>query len=531
MKWESIAKARQILSREDGTIIKDWGGRLSIALVFPNTYHVGMSSLSLHSVYGLFNADPRVVCERAFWEPERADRPLLALESQRPLADFDVLAFTCSFEIDYFHIVEVLRQAEIPLRAAEREEIHPLLIIGGVAPSTNPLPLAPIFDAFAIGEGEAIIPSLLRLLHEQDLASRPQLLSTLAELPGLFVPSLSAATPHSRPIQRQWVRDIDLHVPQTVVFTPDTEFGDMLLLEVSRGCSRGCRFCLAGHWYRPVRERSSEVLLAQAQRGKRHRGKVGLVGAAISDYSQIEALVSGLRKLRIRISVSSLRVDPLPEVLLEALAESGTRTLTIAPEAGSQRLRDAIHKGVSEEALMEAVDRAAGRFGHLKLYYMVGLPTETEADVEALVRLTLAINARFPGHLTISIAPFVPKAHTPFQWTAMASQETLGRRIAHIESRLRPAGIEVRSESPAWARVQGVLARGDERVGEVLMRMPRRSLAGWRRACKEVGLDPDIYLQARPAGEPLPWDFIDAGLSRTYLEREYKRAKIHDPDQ
>jgi len=531
MKWKSIAKAREILSREDGTIIKDWGGRLPIALVYPNTYHVGMSSLALQSVYGLFNADPMVVCERAFWEPERADGPVLALESQRPLADFDVLAFTCSFEIDYFHIMEVLRQEGIPLRAAERGEIHPLLIIGGPAPSTNPLPLAPIFDAFAIGEGEAIIPPLLRLLHEQASASRPQLLSALAGLPGLFVPGLSATASQSRPIQRQWVRDIDRHVTQTVVFTTDTEFGDMLLLEVSRGCSRGCRFCLAGHWYRPVRERSPEVLLRQAERGKRHRDKVGLVGAAISDYSQIEALVSGLRELGVRISVSSLRVDPLPEVLLEALAESGTRTLTVAPEAGSQRLRDVIRKGVSEEALMEAVDRAAGRFPHLKLYYMVGLPTETEADVEALVELTLAINARFPGHLTISIAPFVPKAHTPFQWIGMVSQKTLERRIAHIESRLRPAGVEVRSESPAWSRVQGVLARGDERVGEVLMRMPRRSLAAFRRACDEVGLDPDRYLQARPVGEPLPSDFIDGGVSRAWLERECTAAKIHDPDQ
>jgi len=524
MKWKYIAQAQRVLAREEGTIIKDWGGRLPIALAFPNTYYVGMSSLGLQSVYGLFNADARVVCERIFWYPERADRPLLALESQRPVEDFDVLAFTCSFEIDYFHIVEMLRQAEIPLRAAERDETHPLLIVGGPAPSANPLPLAPIFDAFAIGEGEAIIPPLLSLLHEQASAPRPQLLAALAELPGLFVPN-------SQPVQRQWVRDIDAHPTHTVVFSTDTEFGGMFLMEVSRGCGRGCRFCLAGHWYRPVRERSPEALLAQAEQGKRYRDRVGLVGAAISDYSQIEALLSGLRELGMKISVSSLRVDPLPEVLLEALAESGTQTLTIAPEAGSQRLRDAIRKGVSEEALMETVDRAAGRLPHLKLYYMMGLPTETEADVEALVELTLAIRARFPGRLTANITPFVPKAHTPFQWAAMASQETLQRRIAHIEGGLRPAGIEVRSESPTWARVQGVLARGDERVGEVLIRIQRRSLAGWRRACEEVGLDPGVYLQARPAGEPLPWDFIDAGLSRAYLGREYTRARIHDPDQ
>jgi radical SAM superfamily enzyme YgiQ (UPF0313 family) len=526
MKWEHIAQVRGILSREEGTIIKDWGGRLSIALIFPNTYNVGMSSLGLQSVYGLFNVDPGVVCERIFWNPERSDRPLLALESQRPIGDFDVLAFTCSFEMDYFHIVDILRQAEIPLHAAERDETDPLLLIGGPAPSANPLPLAPIFDAFAIGEGEAIIPPLLRLLRERASAPRPQLLAALAELPGLFVPHSQPSTCELPPVGRQWIRDLDAYPTTSVVLTPDTEFGGMFLLEVSRGCSRGCRFCLAGHWYRPLRERSPEVLLAQAEQGKRYRDKVGLVGAAISDYSRIEALASGLRELEMSISVSSVRVDPLPEALLASLAESGTHTLTIAPEAGSQRLRNVIHKEVSEEALMEAADRAAGRFSHLKLYYMVGLPTETEADAEALVGLTLAARARFPGRLTVNITPFVPKAHTPFQWAPMASQQTLERRMASIEAQLQPAGIEVRSESPAWARVQGVLARGDERVGEALMQMRRSSQSGWRRACKEVGLEPDVYVQAQPLGEPLPWDFITSVPSRAYLERECVRAEI-----
>ena len=528
MKWEYIAQAREILSREEGAIVKDWGGRLPIALVFPNTYYVGMSNLGLQTVYRLFNNDPRVVCERIFWEPEEAGKPLLALESQRPVEDFDVLAFTCAYEMDYFHIVEMLRQAGIPLRAAERDETHPLLIIGGIAPSANPLPLAPIFDVFAIGEGETIIPPLVDLLYEEGSAPRPQLLAALSQIPGLFVPHFQPSTCNLQPVVRQWVPNLDAHPTTSVVLTRDTEFGDMFLLEVSRGCKWGCRFCLAGHWCRPVRERSAEMLLALAKQGKRYRDRVGLVGAAISDYSQIEALVSGLRLLGMRLAVSSLRVDPLPEVLLEALAKSGTHTLTIAPEAGSQRLRDVIRKGVSGEALMEAVDRAAGRFPRLKLYYMVGLPTETEADIEALVELTLAVKDRFPGRISTSITPFVPKAHTPFQWVAMASQETLERRIAYIEGQLRPAGIEVHSESPAWARVQGVLARGDERVGEVLMRMRHRSLADWRQACREVGLDPEAYLQAQPLKEPLPWDFIDTGISKAYLEREYKLAKIHD---
>jgi len=527
VRWGHVARARKILSREEGTIIKDWGGRLPIALVYPNTYYVGMSSLGLQSVYGLFNADPEVVCERIFWNPRGGDAALLSLESQRPVGDFDILAFTCSFEMDYFHIVEILRWAGIPLRAVERDETHPLLIIGGPAPSANPLPLASIFDAFAIGEGEVLIPPLLAILHEQVSAPRLQLLAALADLPGLFVPRSPHADGQPSSVVRQWLRDLDAYPTASVALTPDTEFGELFLLEVSRGCARGCRFCLAGHCYRPPRERSPDALLAQAMRGKRYRDKVGLVGAAISDYSHIGALISGLRKLGMGISVSSLRVDPLPEVLLEALVESGTHTLTIAPEAGSQRLRDVIRKGVSEEEIMEAVDRAAGRFPHLKLYYMIGLPTETEADVEALVDLTRAVRERFPGRLTVNITPFVPKAHTPFQWAPMASREILEKRLAAIGRGLRPAGVEVRSESPFWTRVQGVLSRGDERVGEVLMRMRRSSQAGWRRACKEVGLESDGYLQAWLLGGPLPWDFIDAGPSQVYLQREYERARSH----
>jgi radical SAM superfamily enzyme YgiQ (UPF0313 family) len=250
------------------------------------------------------------------------------------------------------------------------------------------------------------------------------------------------------------------------------------------------------------------------------------VGSAISDYSQIEALLAGLRDLGMGVSVSSLRVDPLPEALLEALVESGTHTLTIAPEAGSQRIRDLIRKGVSEEALMVAVDRAAGRFRHLKLYYMIGLPSETERDVEALIGLSLAVRARFPGRLTVNITPFVPKAHTPFQWAAMASQPTLDAHIAVIQSRLRTAGIDVRTESPAWARIQGTLSRGDGRVGEALMQLGRLSQAGWRRACDQAMVEPELYLQARDLEDTLPWDFIASVPSEGRLAREWAQVRI-----
>ncbi len=519
MRWEIIAKAKRTLEREEGTIRKDWGGRLPIALIYPNTYYVGMSNLGLQTIYRLLNEWAEVVCERVFWSA--GDEQPISLESQRPLADFAVLAFSVSFEMDYFNVVDLLRRAGIPPLAEERDESHPLILAGGAAITANPLPLAPLCDALVIGEGEVVVPALVEALLEGMGQGRDELLRALARIPGVYVPSQRPA----HPVQRQWARDLDAHPTASVVLTPDTEFGDMYLMEIARGCGRGCRFCLAGYSYRPPRERSLEALLRQAGEGLKRRDRIGLVSAAVSDHSRIGELVTGLRAMGARLSVSSLRVDPLPEALVRALAESGTRTLTLAPEAGTERLRALINKNVSQDDLMRAAELAARyRFAQLKLYFMIGLPTETDEDVRAIVELVLATRKRFPRRITVNITPFVPKAHTPFQWVAMAPTEVLRRRLDYLEQALRPQGIAVRSESPAWAAVQGVLARGDERVGRVLVSMERRSLAAWRKALRRHGLDAADYLRERSPDEPLPWTVVDAGVSQAYLRRELERA-------
>ena len=536
MKWAYIERARRTLTRERGTIVKDWGGKLSIALVYPNTYRVGMSSLGYHTVYRLFNAHDDTVCERAFWQPCFAydapvDHPVVSIETQRSIADFEIIAFSISFEMDYPHLVQVLRQAGVPLRADERDEEWPLVIAGGPAVSANPLPIADFVDAVVVGEAETAVDPFLQTLWDCIAEPRDAVWRALARIPGIYVPALSINSP--QPVQRQWVHDLDAYPTSTVIRTPDTEFGGIHLVEVARGCGRGCRFCMVGFISRPKREHSVDSILLQARRGLKWGDRIGLVGAALSDYTQIDALVMRLREMGARLSVSSLRVDPLSEPLLWALAESSARTLTLGPEAGSERLRQMVNKGVTEANLLTAAGRAAHYgFRRIKLYFMLGLPTETDEDVEAIARLCEATAAQFHGQITARITPFVPKAHTPFQWSAMTPREVLGARLRVLERRLRRQHIAVKSESPRWSSIQGILARGDRRLGRVLASLQGTSVKAWHEAMAVCGTQPADYLRARTPGQALPWEFIQMGVSTSYLQREWQRAQageIIDP--
>jgi radical SAM superfamily enzyme YgiQ (UPF0313 family) len=324
---------------------------------------------------------------------------------------------------------------------------------------------------------------------------------------------------------------LDAYPTTTTVFTPDTEFGDMFLMEISRGCGRGCRFCLAGYTYRPPRERSLPVLLAQAKEGLRYRQRIGLVGAAISDYAQIDELVAELRALNAKISVSSLRIKPLSERLVAALVESGTHTLTLAPEAGSDRLRDSINKGIVEEDILAAAELAQRcHFPALKLYFMIGLPGETSEDIAALLALVQRISQRFTGELSVNIGPFVPKAHTPFQWAAMAAPEDLEERLALLREGMHKLAVEFKAEGAPWSRVQGVLARGDRRLGDALADLADRvNPRLWQRALEAHGLSEAEFLRARDLTEPLPWDVVDMRVSQRYLRAECARAASGAP--
>ena len=527
MLWEAVRDARQRLRRERGTIRKDWGGRIHVALVYPNSYHLGMSNLGFQTIYGLLNSYQNVVCERVFWEPgaRRGEEPI-SLESQRPLPDFDVLAFSVSYELDYFNVVQLLRASGIPLFAADRDETHPLILAGGPCITANAMPLSPFFDCFAIGEGEAIGPGLVEVLTQRLESDKDELLDGLASVPGVYVPTVH----EGEPVQRQWLADLDSVATTSVVLTPDTDLSDMCLIEIARGCRWGCRFCLAGFHFRPFRFRPLASLLAQAENGLKRSRRVGLLAAAVSDHPEIDELALRLRRMGAEISVSSLRVRGLSDVVVRALAESGTQTVSLAPEAGSERLRRLINKGATEDDIVEALDTVARHgMNQVKLYFMLGLPTEDDEDIEEMVRLTLRLKNRIEKtgcRIALAAEPFVPKAGTPFQWLPMAPENVLSRRVQRVKNGLARSGIEVKNESVGWSIVQGVLARGDANLGSALARISRTSLAAWRRALADCDLSPDHYVHREiPRGEALPWSVIDSGVKRDYLDDELKKAR------
>ena len=532
MSWKIRTQQQALLKDETGAIYKDWGGRLVVALAFPNTYYVGMSSLALQVLYRGFNDFPDVVCERVFWDKGglEAGRPLLTLESGRRVAEVDVWAFTISYEMDFFNVVEMLRQAGVPPLAKGRDESWPLLIAGGPGVTMNPEPMAPFFDAIVIGEGEEVLADLVALFGEELDAPREELLAQLQALPGVYVPALTPPVSDQgddlQRVQRLWVRDQSQYPPISSLYTPQTEFRGMHLMEIARGCGRGCRFCLAGYVYRPPRELPIDLLLDWARAGLAHTDRIGLISAAVSDHSQIDELATALLEMGARLSASSMRVDPISRPLVQALRASGAQTLTIAPEAGSARLRNVIAKTQTEEQLLAAVELAAELdFPQIKFYFMIGHPTEEQEDMEELVAFVLRARKLFKRRIAINATPFVPKAHTPFQWMPMTVAKILKKRQSFIMRRLGKHKIAVRADSPAWAEVQGVLARGDRRLARVLLDIPRLSVRDFWQTMAQHGLERDAFLGQLPTDRLMPWQIVESGVRESFFRYEWRLAQ------
>ena len=547
---------RARLAQERGYCRCPAGGRTRFALVYPNTYYVGMSNLGIHIIYDLLNRRGDTACERVFLPDrtelsryERTQTPMMSVETQTPLASFAIIGFAVSFEMDYFHLVQMLVRSGIRARAAERTERDPLVIAGGPCATFNPEPLAEIVDAFVIGEGEAVMPALMDAYHEgiRQGDGRAELCLRLARVPGVYVPALytpfygtdgrltALAPAQDAPprIARQWVADLDDFPAHTVVVTEDTEF-NFYLIETARGCGRHCRFCMAGYCFRRPRNRSLAVIEEEVRAALPYGKKIGLMGAAISDYPEIDALCRSILGEGLSMSVASFRADSVTAELVDALAASGLKTLTLAPEAGSARMRAVINKGIEEHHLFTAIDLgAAAHIPNFKLYIMVGLPFEEDADIDAIIDLAQRLRVYMDekgsrGMLTLSVNPFVPKPFTPFQWMPMADKKRLDVVMKRIVGAFRrQRSVEVHFESPKEALVQAILARGDRRLAVPLIRAAEgRGAKDLVPAMREAGLQPEDYLTRTWAEEALlPWEHLDMGFSKHYLRQEYDRAQ------
>ena len=578
----------ETLARERGTIYKNPGGKaVRIALVYPNTYYLGMSNLGFQTIYRHLNEREDVVCERAFLpEPSglealsRSRKPLVTLESGLPLGSCDIVAFSVSFENDYPNLVRILELARVPVLAENRTRFDPIVLIGGAITYINPEPLADFADVMVIGDGEEAAYAYIDRYLEDQGQDREQHLARTMSLAGMYVPSLQTASPGDREgmeagmaagaevrsdadagcdaadtgsdapaaeaesasverIAKQQVRDFEDYPAHSAVLTPDTEFGDMLLIEISRGCPRRCRFCAVSYVYPKFRALKPDTILdvirlknaSLSRDGREGLKAVGLVSSAMCDYPHLDELCAGLEETGLRVGVSSVRVDLVPDSLLRLMLKTGLRTMTIAPEAGSERLRKAINKPISSEEILTGARRILEKgIKHLKVYYMVGLPTETDADIEELIEMTRRL-ARLQrecgepgGRLRLSINPFVPKALTPFQWSPMASPKEVKRKLNRIQKALRgTAGVDVKHESLKSAYFEAILSRGGRELSGFLMETARRD-GDWKRAAAELGMDTSRYLGDMADLQSLPWDFISTEKENHRLQWEYRKS-------
>jgi radical SAM superfamily enzyme YgiQ (UPF0313 family) len=560
MKWKLKNKYALLLEQERGYVKKVWGTYNTVCLAYPNHYRLGMSNLGFQTVYKIFNEYPSFLCERVFL-PETGDdaefitgrAKFFSLENQRPIADFDILAFSLSFENDYPNILKMLDLSAIPLAARDRNETHPLIIGGGIAATLNPEPLADFFDLFILGEAEEILPEFCRIYDEarQSGRSRIDLITELQrKLSNVYVPGLydvkyadDSMIKSVEPLLSGLPKKIKIHVPKNinsfcteeVISAKDTEMQEMYLVEVNRGCARACRFCAASYIYKPIRFRNSEQIFKSIDRGLKEKTKIGLVGTAVSDHPELLKICEHILAKNGQAGIGSLRIDQIDTDIVRLIKANGIETVALAPEAGSQRLRNLLRKDINEDQILNAVEILIDNdIENIRLYFMVGLPTEEEKDIDAIITLAKKIQHHALQYsmgkkkfrrITLSINQFIPKPATPLQWCALADVSAVGKKIKKIVSAFgREKQFQVIHDVPKWNYVQALLSLGDRRVGGILLAV--HNLRGnWSQALKEVNINADFYVyRQKQYDEILPWDIIDAGTSKKALVSENKKA-------
>ena len=533
-------KIEFLLSKEKGTVYKDPGGKTSIALVFPNTYHVGMSNLGFQGLYGLLNGMKDIVCERAFLPDDqdidehiRTNTELFSMESKRALNRFDIIAFSVSFENDYPNILKILDLARLPRRTSERTSRHPLIIMGGVCAFFNPEPIADFFDICFIGEAEEMLPEFLDMYKTS--SGKPEVIKSSLNINGLYVPAFYSLSYNADGtiskrhalegapdiIKRRHLKDISASKITTSIVTTETELSDMFLIEAMRGCPWNCRFCAVGKIYSPPRKKELAAIEEEIRAALPKTKRIGLVGPSLSDYPHAKDI---LKIPGVDFSITSLRASSKSAELVGLMKDH--KSISIAPEAGTERLRKVINKMISEEDILCTSELLfANGIRNLRLYFMVGLPTETREDIEGIIDLVEKVRGiSASGNITLSVSTFVPKPFTPFQWHPMEAPSEVKGRLRMIKKGLIPLkGVRVFHDVPKYAYMQGMYSVGDRRLSRVLEEMQKS--ADWITASETAGTDKDFYIfRQKDLGEILPWDFIDIETGKEMLWEEYQKA-------